>query len=151
MRIELRELSALPLAAVVWMLVSVLLTSPLVVAQQPSGPTRGDLIETLQTIMSHLEKEQYSETEKLFYLPADFKPSMLKRLVRRKVISRPGITALQQSGQFGMATAVARKAEVIEVASEFNVPLDQCYAMKLKQGLNQSVIIAHWNQGDSKS
>lgn len=116
-----------------------------VVAQQSSDPTRKDLIETLTTIMGQLENGEIAKTEKLFFLPAEYSPKMLQQLIKRKVISRPGIEALSESGQFGLATFVVRKSDVEEVATEFNVPLNQCYAMKLRQGSTTGEVVAYWD------
>lgn len=125
------------------LLVATMMTTS-VSAQESSQPSKKKLIETLLKIVDQLEAEKYAETEKYFYLPENFEHKMFAQLLKRDVISRRGVQALDLGGEYGSAIGVLRKSDVEEVAAEFSAPVDQCFAMKMEIGGQRCKVVAHW-------
>ena len=122
----------------------VLLIATSVSAQEAAQPSKQKLIETLLTVVDQLEAEKYSEVEKYFQLPDEFEHKMFAQLLKRGVISRQGVKALDLGGEYGNAIGVLKKSKADEVAREFSASVDQCFAMKMKQGDQRCDVIAHW-------
>lgn len=114
------------------------------VAQELSTPGRKALLDTLDKIAEAFENKKFAEATRHFHLPADFKPQMFENAVSRKIISRPGVEALRKGGEYGTALEIAKKSMVERIAGDFKVPLAQCFAIKMKQGTDDCLAIAHW-------
>jgi len=129
--------------------VMVLITAP-AAAQESAQPSKKLLVDTLLKIVDQLEAEKYSETEKYFYLPEDFEHKMFAQLIKRDVISRKGVEALNLGGEYGNAIDVLKKSDAEATAAEFSAPVDQCFAMKMEQGDQRCKVIVHWTGGHFK-
>ena len=127
------------------LLVAMLISAP-VSAQEAQQPSKEKFIEILFKVVDQLEAEKYAEIDQYFYLPEDFEHRMFAQLLKRKVISRPGVKALELGGEYGNAIGVLKKSDVEKAAAEFAVPIDQCFAMKMKQGEERCEVLAHWTE-----
>ena len=125
------------------LLVTFLIAAP-TSAQESAQPSKKILIETLLKIVEQLEAEKYAETEKYFYLPENFEHKMFAQLIKRDVISRRGVEALDLGGEYGSAIGVLRKSEAEDAAADFSAPVDQCFAMKMDQDDQRCKVIVHW-------
>ena len=115
--------------------------------QQTATPTKADLIANLNQIVDLLESKEYGVLEKYFYLPPKFKPEMFDMLLKRKVISRDGILALEKGGTFGTLVLLQGKKSAERATAEFGISPSECYAMQMKQSDTSCKLVAHW-KGD---
>jgi len=123
--------------------IAILIAAP-TAAQESAHPSQEKLIETLQKVVDQLEAEKYAETEKYFYLPDNFEHKMFTQLIKREVISRRGVEALDLGGEYGKAVGVLKKSDAESTAAEFSAPVDQCFAMKMEQGDQRCKVMVHW-------
>ena len=124
-RLSCNRIYATGLALLFLVLVLVAPSPAPIVAQESAQPSKKQLIETLTKVVQQLESKQYAETEKYFYLPKDFEHKKFEKLLKRNVISKRGIEAIDIGGEYGNAIGILRKSKVEEAANEYSVAADQ--------------------------
>ena len=127
--------------------IAIALTSPRLVAQTAAEPDKAAMIETLNTVCDLLETGKTDELEAFIYLPPEFKPEMFDVLLKRNVISRDGVLALEKAGTFGTAAAIYGDKRAAGRTADAGAPVEECYAMTMEQGEESCNVIAHWTDG----
>ncbi len=126
------------------------ITSQSLLAQRTDLPDRQKMIETLNTVVDLLEAKDFATVEQFFYLPPNFKPEMFDMLLKRNVISRDGVLALEKGGTFGTLTLLYGEKRASSKTQDTKAPVEDCYAIKMEQGDTSCSVIVHWNEGKFK-
>ncbi len=112
---------------------------------QQTEPTKALLIETLNKVLSLLEKEDYVSASAHFVLPPNFRPEMLDGFIKRSEISRAGIEVLAQDGVFGNAEQTFGAERAASHAERAKVDREQCYGFYHTTEDATGEVMAFWD------
>lgn len=119
-------------------------------AEEGTQPTREALIAVLRSVAQQLESGQFEAAADFFWLPPDFKPSMLRGLIEKQEISRAGVARLASEATFGTALERFGAERATAFAQRAAVKVADCYGFYHEAGGVTAEVIAVWENGKFK-
>lgn len=112
-------------------------------AQQ--APTKQSLIAALRTILPLLEAGKWEEAAQHVVMPDGLEPRDLASIARNNELSADGISALESSAEFGLATELFGASRAEALCKKMGIGTENVYGFNHQQGDQWGEVLAQWD------